>query len=82
MEAGGRDVACRGSRSPLAFFKHGGLAVLADGDVTGLALIARCLGLALAPAQPLELQPLHGAAGGAGDMVAALVGGLVLPLDA
>ena len=46
-----------------------------------LACIRRGLGLALLPAQPLELQPLHGLRSAGRHEVAPLVGGLVLALD-
>ena len=61
--------------------EHLGLGCLADRLVTGLAGIECRLRLALLPAQPLELQPLHCAAMRTGHEEAPLVGGFILPFD-
>ena len=74
----------RRARSP-ATRRASSIAVLwcsAIAAVAGLADVVRGLGLALLPAQPLELQPLFMPAMRARHEVAPLVGGLVLALDA
>ena len=81
MEADRAGIGAFRGGPPLAGLEHGGLVVLLDPAVAGLAYIVCGLGLALVPAQPLELEPLHVPAMRARHEVAALVRGLVLPLD-
>src|SRR5690606_32879831 len=76
-----RGISGRGGCPPFAALQHRRLVVLRDGLITALAEILRRLRLALLPAQPIELQPLHRPAMRARDEVAPLVGRLELALD-
>ena len=82
VEADGMWIGRDRSRPPFAIGQHLRLVVLGDGLLAAFAVIHGRLGLSLAPAQPLELQPLPVTAMGAGHEVAPLVAGLELPLDA
>jgi hypothetical protein len=72
----------RGGRPPFAALQHRRLVVFRDCRVAALAVIFRRFRLALLPAQPFELQPLHRPAMRARHEEPPLIARLVLPLDA
>src|SRR5690606_25786298 len=82
VEADRRRIGRLGRRPPLAGDQHRRLVVLLKRAVAGLAQVVRRLRLALVPLQPLEPEPLAMTTMGAWHEEAALVGRLVLALDA
>ncbi len=81
VEADGLGVGGGCRRPPFALGQHLRLVVLGDGALAALAVISRSFRLSLRPAQPVELQPLHRPAMGAGHEVAPLVGCVEFSLD-
>src|SRR5581483_2122522 len=81
MKADGAGVLRCRSRAPLPGIEHRRLVMLLDPAIAGFARVVSGFGLALVPAQPLELEPLHLAAMRARHEVPALVRSLVFALD-